>query len=195
MLKRLKRILIALGVIGILVVGFGYGFQVWWLRSYGATSMRTSDDILHVDRSFSFPPGFPPDPGDAGKETIEGIDSDHDGVRDDVQRWIYAYLPNDRKKQMALRQVARYFQDSLRDDYDRLEVRNKNQVLLERALDCRFSLFTDELHGYVETEYLKAKVLNTFARTSRYWDNQNMVTSKEMTGLPLRHYEKPCDDR
>jgi hypothetical protein len=37
------------------------------------------------------PPPFPlpPDPGAAGKETIEGIDSDGDGVRDDIQRWIY----------------------------------------------------------------------------------------------------------
>ncbi len=31
---------------------------------------------------------LPPDPGEAGKETLPGIDSDEDGVRDDVQRWI-----------------------------------------------------------------------------------------------------------
>jgi len=29
---------------------------------------------------------LPPDPGEAGKQTLEGIDSDNDGVRDDVQR-------------------------------------------------------------------------------------------------------------
>ena len=31
---------------------------------------------------------LPPDPGREGKKTIEGIDSDKDGVRDDVQRYI-----------------------------------------------------------------------------------------------------------
>lgn len=31
---------------------------------------------------------LPPDPGEAGKQTLAGIDSDSDGVRDDVQRWI-----------------------------------------------------------------------------------------------------------
>ena len=31
---------------------------------------------------------LPPDPGEAGKLTIDGIDSDKDGMRDDVQRWI-----------------------------------------------------------------------------------------------------------
>lgn len=31
---------------------------------------------------------LPPDPGEAGMVTLEGIDSDNDGVRDDIQRWI-----------------------------------------------------------------------------------------------------------
>ena len=31
---------------------------------------------------------LPPDPGEAGKLTIDGIDADKDGVRDDVQRCI-----------------------------------------------------------------------------------------------------------
>ncbi|MDX8380534.1 MAG: hypothetical protein R8M14_00305 [Ghiorsea sp.] len=34
------------------------------------------------------PSGLPPDPGAAGRGTLAGIDSDNDGVRDDVQRWI-----------------------------------------------------------------------------------------------------------
>jgi hypothetical protein len=31
--------------------------------------------------------GLPPDPGEAGKATLQGIDADNDGVRDDIQRW------------------------------------------------------------------------------------------------------------
>ncbi len=31
---------------------------------------------------------LPPDPGESGKQTLAGIDSDHDGVRDDIERWI-----------------------------------------------------------------------------------------------------------
>ncbi len=34
------------------------------------------------------PAGLPTDPGEEGKLTIAGIDSDNDGLRDDVQRWI-----------------------------------------------------------------------------------------------------------
>jgi len=31
---------------------------------------------------------LPPNPGEAGKATLQGIDSDNDGVRDDIQRYI-----------------------------------------------------------------------------------------------------------
>jgi hypothetical protein len=36
---------------------------------------------------------LPPDPGEAGKQTMLGIDSDGDGIRDDVQRYIYLTYP------------------------------------------------------------------------------------------------------
>jgi len=31
---------------------------------------------------------LPPDPGPAGDETIEGVDVNENGVRDDIERWI-----------------------------------------------------------------------------------------------------------
>jgi len=40
---------------------------------------------------------LPPDPGKAGKETLLGIDADKDGVRDDIQRYIYFTYPDDKK--------------------------------------------------------------------------------------------------
>ena len=32
--------------------------------------------------------GLPPDPGEAGRRTLAGIDSDRDGIRDDLQRYV-----------------------------------------------------------------------------------------------------------
>ena len=90
---------------------------------------------MDVDKHFNhFPPGFPPDPGETGKQTIQGIDSDHDGVRDDVQRWIYAFVPKEPKKQMALRQMARYFQQYALDNDFGHEVRVQSDVPLDRAV-------------------------------------------------------------
>lgn len=47
--------------------------------------------------------GLPPDPGKAGKQTLMGIDSDGDGLRDDVQRYIYLTYPDQPDVQRALK--------------------------------------------------------------------------------------------
>lgn len=49
---------------------------------------------------------LPPDPGEAGNQTLEGIDSDGDGVRDDVQRYI-AVSYTDADLRLAVRQLSR----------------------------------------------------------------------------------------
>ncbi|MDR2034911.1 MAG: hypothetical protein LBP89_09875, partial [Helicobacteraceae bacterium] len=46
---------------------------------------------------------LPPDPGEAGKAALEGIDSNNNGVRDDVEIAIYNYAP--REDQEKLRQA------------------------------------------------------------------------------------------
>jgi len=167
--------------------------NVWWLVKYGASPQPVPSEILNVDQGFQFPPGLPPDPGSEGKKTIQGIDSDHDGIRDDVQRWIHAFLPNDKNKQMALRQSARYLQYALSDDYS-LEVRKQGNEILDRSIQCTRKVFNDEIHGYMEDMYLQAKVLNTFARVSRYWSNDEKVTTREMSREnPV--YENPCDNQ
>ena len=50
---------------------------------------------------------LPPDPGPAGMQTLEGIDSDKDGVRDDVQRYIVENYGHSERAVMALRNVAK----------------------------------------------------------------------------------------
>lgn len=56
---------------------------------------------------------LPPDPGEAGKATLAGIDSDNDGVRDDVQRWIVINYPNSQKTRAALVQEVKLDQQFL----------------------------------------------------------------------------------
>ena len=55
--------------------------------------------------------GLPPNPGEEGKLTIEGIDSDNDGVRDDVQIAITIKYPsNNDETKSALTQLAKALQ-------------------------------------------------------------------------------------
>ena len=133
----------------------------------GCTRKTAPDDILHVDQHFSFPKEFHPDPGNAGKKTLEGIDSDHDGLRDDVQRWIYARYPNDEKKRKALRQMALSYQDNLRPN---LKDTDLKAILLgsDRAIVCLYQIFPSNVDSTSEREYVRAKVLNTHERTEQF---------------------------
>lgn len=47
------------------------------------------------------------DPLEANNNSIEGIDSDGDGIRDDLQRWINFEAANDPNVQLALKNIAR----------------------------------------------------------------------------------------
>lgn len=61
---------------------------------------RSGPIVVTVD-----PFKLPPDPGEAGKQTLEGTDSDNDGVRDDIQRWIALSMTSARTR-AALGYVA-----------------------------------------------------------------------------------------
>jgi len=52
------------------------------------------------------PVQLPPDPGDAGTATLQGIDADGDGVRDDIQRYIAYTFFGSPKTQATLLQDA-----------------------------------------------------------------------------------------
>ena len=56
---------------------------------------------------------LPPDPGEEGKKTLLGIDTDGDGVRDDIQRYIYFTYPDDKKLRLGLTFYAKEFQGVL----------------------------------------------------------------------------------
>jgi hypothetical protein len=59
--------------------------------------------------------GLPPDPGAPGRQTLQGIDSDHDGVRDDLQRLIHLTYPGAATTIAALEQTAKTLQSALVD--------------------------------------------------------------------------------
>ncbi len=74
---------------------------------------------------------LPPDPGEAGKATLAGIDSDKDGVRDDVQRYIVFQHPESEKTREAMKDAARALQAAL------LASNDKNLSITASALQTK----------------------------------------------------------
>jgi hypothetical protein len=139
---------------------------------------------LNSDKNFKFPAGFPPDPGESGEETLEGIDSDHDGLRDDLQRWIYSRFPDDPKKRSVLRQLALTYQDVLFLKHDDKAIREYSERVA-KASNCLFESFLDSFQANIEGDYIQAKVLNTRMRTERHLEVDSWSDGMILTGYPM----------
>jgi len=99
---------------------------------------------------------LPPDPGEAGKATLAGIDSDGDGVRDDVQRWIATTYPNSEKIRAALRQLAQDYQRFILGNGDAATIYNAAN-LMNNTNNCLS--YIDFRQAYSWGQLLKAKIL------------------------------------
>jgi hypothetical protein len=127
---------------------------------------------LPVELTFSAIP-LPSDPGTAGKDTLLGIDTDENGVRDDIDRYIVFTHSDSAKVQEALKQEARELSVFLRDA-DSKELSRAN-ALAEGASDCLsyvydiYSSDDEAFETYVETKNLLiSSFLNTKARSRAY---------------------------
>jgi hypothetical protein len=136
------------------------------------------------------PLALPPAPGDAGKATLEGIDSDHDGIRDDIQRYIALTYWSKPEIAAGLRQYAMAFQDSL-VGADSKEVSLVNQAKSAKAREClRFRLGLEE--GYQAFKQLQAFALNTEAR-SRAYIAYNSQLGGQVFSLPNVDRPESCE--
>jgi len=109
--------------------------------------------------------GWVPD-GCEGKLTVAGIDQDGDGVRDDVQRFIYYLCPDSEQKRLALLQLAASMQDGLLHVEDQAESIEKSRFTLD-AMGCvHGTIGKDDYFAVIsEISYL---MYNTKARI--LWD-------------------------
>lgn len=120
---------------------------------------------------------LPPDPGSAGMTTLAGVDSDSDGVRDDVERYIALTYPNSANTKDAMTQIAVALQSELLDASDQ-------SLAIEDALDWSYA--TDcldfvtasgnaDVTGLGQSmdmaNALKAKILNTQERTQAFFQS------------------------
>jgi hypothetical protein len=109
---------------------------------------------------------LPPDPGEAGKATLEGIDSDNDGVRDDIQRYIVLTYPESERTRAALVQSAHSIQEALvkADDVGAsIQVGHARARAVACLIHVRGPEETVEIFGN-----FRAQVLNTDERSRAY---------------------------
>ena len=133
---------------------------------------------------------LPPDPGAAGKATLAGIDSDNDGVRDDVQRWILMTYPNSQKTREALIQRAKTMQKILLNAADPVKsVSNVKQMI--RDTDCLE--FVSPNTYYEEAVELKAMFLNNYVRSMAWLQANAHLSGNIFTSLSDNNLRQGCN--
>jgi hypothetical protein len=142
------------------------------------------------------PFALPPDPGDAGKRTLVGVDSDQDGLRDDVQRFVAVRFYDKQPLLDAMRQVASSQQDFVVEPNPSRATMTLAASRRHDALDCLAYVANDgaDLAAGVKLAYelnrqLKAVLLNTPERSKAFFRNDSVLggTTATMTNPETWH--------
>lgn len=140
----------------------------------------TLPQTLKTSVTFAVVP-LPPDPSEAGKATIAGIDSDGDGVRDDIQRYIALSYPNSERTRAGLTQYAKVQETFL------IQANNKTGAISaartrDGAKACLYYILGVSDQSFRTTDELRARLLNT-ANRSRAYINANGLLGGEVFQL------------
>jgi hypothetical protein len=133
--------------------------------------------------------GLPPDPGEAGKTTLGGIDSDDDGLRDDIQRYIFLHFTDSAKTRAALRQAALALQNIILNSPDEAGAL-RNTELEARASECIRYICPDD--GRRIDNMLLAEFLNTEARSRAYLAYDAKLSGHVFGTRDLDQYKTSC---
>jgi hypothetical protein len=157
--------------------------KVWDKKNKGEHDFKTKfHDYVRfvIDESLQVPI---PDPI-KNNATIAGIDSDNDGIRDDVQRWINETYVNEPKTKLAMKQYAVSYQlelttvDSKEQSIQATNKANeadqclKGLIGLDPAIDARDSLIGRYLNTKVRLIAEKKADLNFHGQGGVAPDNQ-----------------------
>jgi hypothetical protein len=112
---------------------------------------------------------LPPDPGPAGMLSIEGIDSDKDGVRDDVQRFIALKWGHSERAVRSLTVLAKGQQQVILigDSVSREEARKLTTELVMKPVDCFYASVDQSIKRADAAVRVAAAVANTPQRYAR----------------------------
>ncbi len=139
--------------------------------------------------------GLPPHPGEAGKATIEGVDSNENFLRDDLEIFIAESWPDSPRTRAMMIMGAKHMQKTLLVAHDRDLVRahmnDNRQFLCFGYMDWTYGI-----DGYDELiDDLTPQLLNTWDRRDRYtlFGKQLSGMVGEGTSIPFKKAKRFCD--
>jgi hypothetical protein len=170
----------------ILAAGLALSASPLWAQD-GTPAGPPSLSVVPVDLGDDFTvlitveKNLPPDPGEADEATLEGVDSDNDGVRDNIERRIVYRFPDNKRARETLYRSAIQYQRILANANDGNTVRDAHARILGLAACLRtatggtartaFKVFGDVL-------------LDTPERIEAYLQSQELLTVDPIPPIP-----------
>jgi hypothetical protein len=133
---------------------------------------------------------LPPDPGPAGAIPLLGIDSDRDGIRDDVQRYIALTYPHDTNAVNGLRILSATYQEMLKVPAGSVAAAKTANDKAWRNRSCLVYLYGAR-EGHRRAKALFAEQFNTSARY-KAWAAQDDLLGGQSFESP-RNRSTTCD--
>lgn len=135
--------------------------------------------------------GLPYHPGELGKRTLLGIDADNDGVRDDIQRHIYASYPaiSQENLRLALTEMAKTYQTILWEAMDPSQAYG-NAIAMGFHQECLAYLISDGSHR-ISTK-LKSETLDTKDRFDAYIAYDNNLGGEIFPTSKIEDFKNSC---
>lgn len=124
--------------------------------------------------------GLPVDPGELGMTTLAGVDSDGDGVRDDIEHYIAQSYGTTVEANDQFRRYASIFQQTLLDQNDR-SLTQSNALQRLKVFECISEALrlTAQQRPIVRGDFL-ARFLNTRERSLAYIDSERHLGGVEV---------------
>ena len=133
--------------------------------------------------------GLPPDPGEAGKATLAGIDSDGDGIRDDIQRYIALTYPGSQKTRAAFTQYTLALDMAILESPDAKSALDNTETM-HRASECLWYIHSEA--AIRMSDLLMAEYLNTLERSRAYLEYNAKLGGHVFGGKDFDEYKTSC---
>ena len=136
--------------------------------------------------------GLPPDPGKAGEATVAGVDSNNDGIRDDVEIFIAENYGSSERAVRALRFVAKRMQTDMIDPPTTPE-QAVARAEADTSIACYVSTVDWEVRVRDALEEVRAQMVNTPERFGRFRAHDKLFAGMVQKGTdPFLTIEQIC---
>jgi hypothetical protein len=163
---------------------------------------------------------LPPDPGEFGKQTIEGVDigggpnGEPNGVRDDIDRWIAFTAPNSEKQRVAMTLSAKAQQDFMIDYLENvgqdpndeavikrvraladLRAKTENCLMYSFGVRPNFSIDDAPWKTYsTKSRELEALFMDSPDRIHAFWESEKPLEATSAPHTDQEQYKQQCLD-